>query len=128
MSTLARHLQDAMPTVLNRALLPRWQAISDDLTKGIDLETALQSIDSNEELVEQIINVVAKFILEKEREVIERLVQGSLTLPFSDLLKYIVFASGRAEVVTTNYDRLIEFAAELAGYGVDTTFAGTVYW
>jgi hypothetical protein len=46
------------------------------------------------------------------------------TLRFTRLLKHLLKPAAGIPVVTTNYDRLIEIAAEEAGLGVDTLFVG----
>ena len=127
MADLAEQLQLVIPGLVAPSSLTNWQAISAELDAGTDLESALKAVDIEEQLLSNIVQAVGDFVFEKERLVIEQLVNGKIVFPFSGLLRHIVFATGRAEVITTNYDRLIEFAAELAGYGVDTTFAGTVY-
>jgi hypothetical protein len=46
------------------------------------------------------------------------------TLRFARLLKHVLKPTTGVPVVTTNYDRLLEIAAEEAGLGVDTLFVG----
>ena len=71
-----------------------------------------------------IVELTANLILNAEMAVIEEVVSGERTLRFSRLLAHMLKPNTGIPVVTTNYDRLIEIAAEAVGLGVDTLFVG----
>lgn len=126
MSALASSLLNELPGILNLTTLAKWQPVADQLNAGCDLESALRNSE-DDDLNQHIRAIVALHVGRAEKRVIAELYTGSLTLAFSRLLPRLTFANGRAEIITPNYDRLVEFSAELAGYGVDTTFTGTAY-
>lgn len=126
MSTLASALLTELPGLLHTAALAKWQSVADQLNAGCDLESALRNSD-DDDLNQHIRAVVARHVGNAEKSAIAKLYAGAITFAFSRLLPSLTFANGRAEIITPNYDRLIEFSAELAGYGVDTTFPGTSY-
>ena len=51
---------------------------------------------------------------------------GTRTLRLSRLFPHLP-QDGRVQIITTNYDRLIELAAELSGFKVDTKSFGLYY-
>ena len=53
-----------------------------------------------------------------------KVISGERVLRFSRLLPHMLKPNAGIPVVTTNYDRLIEVAAETVGFGVDTLFVG----
>ena len=57
-------------------------------------------------------------------QVVEKVISGSKTLRFSRLLDHVIKLNAGLQVVTTNYDRLLELATEVAGLGVETMFVG----
>jgi hypothetical protein len=127
MGALAMHLSHLMPTMVAGEELDEWLKVDSELAKGSDLESALAGFDLSDEVVSKIVNLTAATIAKHEHEAIEGIVNGTHKLGLCSLFPHLTYMNGRAEIVTPNYDRLIEFAAEEAGYGVDTTFAGTVF-
>ncbi|RZK33885.1 MAG: SIR2 family protein, partial [Hymenobacter sp.] len=49
---------------------------------------------------------------------------GEKHLKLTELLKNILITAEGLPIITTNYDRLVEVAAEAAGLGADTAFVG----
>ena len=126
MGQLATHLQGAVPANLPAHLIPEWKAVADLLASGIDLESALSHTPALTNDLEQIIVATTyEFISGAEAKVAKEVFAGTRTLRFSRLLKHLLTPNTGIPVITTNYDRLIELAAEHAGLGVDTMFVGT---
>ena len=88
------------------------------------LEAALLATQPSPSLEEGILKHTIDLILSKEREVIEGVFSGTRTLPLSTVLERIRIPNTGLPVITTNYDRLVEIAAEEIGLGVDTMFVG----
>lgn len=124
MWSLARHLLTALPTLLPSDSETVWAEIANDLENDIDLETALLSHEAGQELESLIMTQTASFLLEHERKVIEDVVVRGRMLRFSRLLSVLRKEPSGIPVITTNYDRLIEIAAEQAGVGIDSAFVG----
>ena len=68
--------------------------------------------------------MTANFLLPFEESVIKKYASEGIQFRFSRLLGHLNFPETGQCVITTNYDRLIEAAAELSGCGVDTMFVG----
>ena len=66
----------------------------------------------------------AEFLADREREIIAEVFAKTRTLRFTRLLSHLLKPQTGLPVITTNYDRLIEIAAEEAGLGADTMFVG----
>lgn len=127
MMELGTHLQSNVPSRISTDLEKEWAVVSAALGKGDGIEAALKDIDANSGLIPIVVKLVSELIEPKEQKVIEELLSGSRKLPFSELLEHITFTSDRHTIITTNYDRLLEFAAEVSGVAVDTLFDGRLY-
>lgn len=129
MSNLADHLLAQIPDSLGDAdeLQSQWNVIASKLQSGVDLEAALTEIPLDPLIEQHIITKTAELISEKENQAIQSIISGERRLPLSDLFCHILRAMNSVEVVTTNYDCLVEMAAEVAGIGVDCQFLGQIY-
>lgn len=123
MADLAKHLAAADPGPRGLSVTgDQWQAITDTITlKG--LEPALQELTLTEEVAEFVRSETASLLLSKEATVVSEVLSGSRILKLSRLLPHLP-QDERLKFVTTNYDRLIEFAAEISGFKVDTKAFG----
>ena len=124
MAALADHLQQNVPHQLDPGSRPLWEQISEELANGTDLENALLRHSPDPAMEAVIVELTANLILDAEMAVIEKVISGKHTLRFSRLLAHMLKPNTGIPVVTTNYDRLIEVAAEAVGLGVDTIFFG----
>lgn len=128
MSVLANELCAKIPTMITAGDLPIWNAIKVHLDAGDGLEIALHKAATNDSVEDAILSVTADFVLSKELAAIEACLNAGRQLKLSSLLPHLSAANPKvASIITTNYDRLIEFAAERAGWGVDTMMVGR-YW
>lgn len=127
MGALADKLKAQMPKYLCDLDMEMWNAISDCLhSEG--LEGALLNHQANEAVETAIINITAEYVLSEEQKVINKCIAENRKLKFSYLLPHISAANPKtANIITTNYDRLIEFAAEYENWGVDSMMVGR-YW
>jgi hypothetical protein len=123
MTTLATHLQAVVGPKLTGSLTSEWTAIVPAIiAKG--LEAALLDSPPSVALEELIRQEVGQFIAECEGSVVAEVFEGKRVLRFTRLLKHLLKPSAGLQVVTTNYDRLLEVAAEEAGLGIDSMFNG----
>jgi SIR2-like domain len=126
MPDLADHLRAEMPTRLSGEQEAEWKAVEEALARGEHLEPALDSIDHDSPVVETIVAVVAECITAAEAMAIDQICRDPSLYPLAQLLEKVGF-SGKAQIITTNYDRLIELAAEISGFLLDTGFVGAHY-
>ena len=107
------------------------EAIFESLESGIDLETAVsnESYNIKAEDYYLIREIVWKEINSADRKFFATgLQQDFKGFALKDLIKKLVStAIHKADIVTTNYDRLAEYACDLAGATVLTGFEGTYY-
>ena len=127
MGALANRLRERMPQYLNDSDKVTWNTISDCLDLE-GLEGALLKHQANEAIETAIIKITAEYVLSEEQKAIHKCIADNKKLKFSYLLPHISASNPKiARVITTNYDRLIEFAAEYENWGVDSMMVGR-YW
>ena len=101
-----------------------WNQFSDELRKTADLELALQEVSVSDRLLDQIVARTRQLIVSDEQAIYSQLITGNLDLPLSSLFRHLFQTTHRVlNVVTTNYDRLVEFAVCQAGFRYNTGFS-----
>ena len=127
MKALAEKLKEKIPDYITDMDEKIWENISDCLESD-GLEGALLKHKPTETIESAIVKVTAEYILSEEQIVIEKCIIDGKKLKLSYLLPHISPSSPKvARIITTNYDRLIEFAAEYENWGVDSMVIGR-YW
>ena len=122
---LAKELQVKVPGMLSTSEdEANWQAISNDLSSGVGLEQALHYTKPNSTVEECIRKVTAIYIGEAEKCLFEDIVRNGKQLRFSEYLQQFNIRNQGMAVITTNYDRLIEYACEVNDIMADTLFVG----
>lgn len=104
-----------------------WNPIKKQLDEGIDLESALSSnVLLSKETLQHVVKHTWSFVEAKDREFQASLIEGVSSLPLVELISHFVMTSRRIlNVITPNYDRLVEYAADAAHVRVTTGFALT---
>ena len=127
MGALATELISKVPSAILDADKAAWAAIEACLASD-GLEAALLKHPPTDGIESAIIQFTSAFVLSKEQEAITACVTGTRKLKIASLLPHISAATPKiAYIITTNYDRLIEFATESEGWGVDSMMVGR-YW
>lgn len=125
MSQLAEELQRKIPGQLAETEDKTiWSQIDSDLSKGIGLEEALHNTRPSSYIEECIRQVTARYVGDADKKIFEDIVRKRKALRFSEYLKHFTIRDQGLTVITTNYDRLIEYACESSGIMVDTLFVG----
>ncbi len=102
-----------------------WREVCDSMKDG-GLESALTATAVSDSLKEQIVRATQRLIAEEDRKIYLDIVAKGRQLALTRLLAHLFNATERTiNVVTTNYDCLIEYAAESAGFNCCTGFRGT---
>lgn len=127
MGALAAHLKATVPVKIAANPDPAWKTVADALDAGDHLEAAMGKATLKPLTVDAIVAETAELIATQESLVFDAVLAGRRRLPFSDFAKHLFKAGKRFNLITPNYDRLIELAAEVADIGVDTRFAGYLY-
>lgn len=127
MGALAAELISKVPFVISDADKVTWKAIEACLASD-GLEGALLKYPPTDRIESAIIQITSALLLTKEQEAIVACMTGARKLKIAHLLPHISAATPKiAYIITTNYDRLIEFATESEGWGVDSMMVGR-YW
>jgi len=101
-----------------------WERVAEALENGVDLESAIGLDMLPESLASVLTSSVADQVRGSETQAISAILADTTTSAFGRLLRHSLQASEVIDVVTTNYDRLIEVHAARAGVRVDTMFYG----
>jgi len=78
----------------------------------------------SESLEEHIRKATTEFIMKEEETVINEVVSRKRILKIESYLKCFNFQDKGLQIITTNYDRLIEYACEINNIKVDNMFVG----
>ena len=114
-STLPVHCQETLH-------LAGWQ---DFLGKVqlMDLESALTGVNVTPEVLEHIVHTTWMFLNAADFQIFEQVLADRHLLPLSRLFQHLLRSTAtELQIVTPNYDRLAEYAAEAAGYCAYTGF------
>ncbi len=123
MGALADHLRQASHNLTGEDA-DLWQKIDADLTNDVGLEAALLQHQPNDSLEAWIVQQTCECLMPKERKAIADAISGNRVLRLHQLLDKMLKPPAGLPILTTNYDRLVEVACELAGFHVDTTAIG----
>lgn len=129
MKELAEHLETEIGNSSQKRLKKIWEKHYDDI-KSNGLEAGLANLTQSENiLVDAIKPITAKYILESEEGLHKEILEKNTG--FCKLLAYLggtVSVSKRViDIMTPNYDRIIEIVCDKLGIGVITGFQGSLY-
>ena len=129
MKELAEHLEEEINNSSNEILKKIWKKHSTKIKEN-GLEAGLGELDQNEnDVVEAIRPMTAEFILESEEKL-----HNSIEKENTGFCKLLIFLSGTVsvdqrmiDIMTPNYDRIIEIICDKLGIGVINGFFGNMY-
>lgn len=127
MPALAAYLIAEVPARVS-ALSPEsatsWTEVADALNAGKGLEETLLTVSVPDDLALVVTEVIADCVLAAEQRAIAGILTDASISAFGRLLLFALQATPALDVVTTNYDRLVEVHAARAGVRVDSSFYG----
>ncbi len=124
MSELTEFLRGNIPERVDGADQQNWTRILELLDAGLNIEEAMLRNPPSQTVEARIVDAVAGLLVDREASVVAEVVRGNKVLRFTKLLAHMLKPETGIPVITTNYDRLLEIAAERAPLGVDTMFVG----
>lgn len=128
MKALSGKLMEDMPQHLSQATdISQWNKIQGELRSGKGLEEVLHQFNPSHLVEQNIQAITAKYIRDEETKIITQVITNGRVLRFSEYLDHFTIRGAGLTVITTNYDRLIEYACEYRQIEVDTLFRGTFY-
>jgi SIR2-like domain len=122
---LARHLANVLrPSDWIASEQLEWDSFLVRLQAKDDLETALQAIRPSDRQTQFIAAQTREFLMPADLKVLGELLADRRRLPLSRLFKHLFTSTHRTlHVVTPNYDRLAEYAADAAEFSTFTGFS-----
>lgn len=123
MACLAAHLSENAHALTGKDAT-RWNRIQSVLDSDQSLEAALLKVPPTDTLEEWIAKETCELLIPAERKVIAKVIRGEHLLRLSSLLTKLLTRGELLPILTSNYDRLVEVACEMAGFHVDTTAIG----
>ncbi|WP_424629710.1 SIR2 family protein [Bradyrhizobium sp. SYSU BS000235] len=124
MAALASHLSGMVPPVVwSAGERTEWGMFLARLTAGDDLESALQAIRPTERQTQYIATETRAFLLPHDLRAFQELLTDRRNLPLSRLYRHLFDSTHNTiNVVTPNYDRLAEYAADAVDISTFTGF------
>lgn len=105
-----------------------WRNFADELRRCNDLELALQNVHLSPSLEAEVVKQTRQLILDDDLKVFAALLAGQTELPLTKLLRHLFRSTHPSvTVITTNYDRLAEYAADAEGLEHTTGFTHGYY-
>lgn len=102
-----------------------WCKISDKLDEGIDLESALTGVDVKGELLTDIIKLTWNLVTEYDLKFFNENVLARVRQPLCELIiRLMSTCYNNVNIITTNYDRYIEYCCDICGVEIDNRFDG----
>lgn len=129
MGPLGKHLASSIlpAPCQSEPHLTGWRDFLDKVQK-MDLESALTGVNVTPEVLEHIVHATWKFLNAADFQVFEQVLTDRRLLPLSQLFQHMLRSTAmELQVVTPNYDRLAEYAAEAAGYSAYTGFTFSMF-
>jgi hypothetical protein len=127
MGELAEHLIRVVPALIldgDEAARLEWERIASGLAAGKGLEAALGGGPLPESLDDVLTTAITDRVQLAEGAAIAKILAADNVPAFGRLLEHILRAATHADVITTNYDRLIEVHAARANVRVDSMYFG----
>jgi SIR2-like domain len=129
MDPLGKHLAaSTLPaTCLADPHIAGWREFLDKVQR-MDLESALSGVNVTHEVLRHIVHTTWEFLSAADFGVFEQVLTDRRCLPLSQLFQHLFRSTAlELQVVTPNYDRLAEYAAEAAGYCAYTGFTLSMF-
>jgi hypothetical protein len=93
----------------------------------MNLEEAINASDLSKESQNIIREIVWKYLCENDIKFFNKIIQGNTIFPICKLLdKVLQPAQNSVSVITTNYDRIVEYASDTIGATTITGFEGSL--
>lgn len=114
MRALANHLvENTDVSGLNAAEIETWDEFCQLLKDNVDLEAALYRVTASEELTLRIVKSTWELINSEDSEIFKSSLEDNAMFPMTRLLQHMFKSSLKTvNIVTTNYDRLAEYACD----------------
>ena len=128
MKELQAHLIESLPSIIKNGLLDEWQTCTESI-KSHGLEAGLSKVQVSTELLTHIVNISADYINKFDATVRKEIFcSPTQSFPFSKLLAFLFKGlpptTSAVNVITPNYDHLVEYACDIAKIECINGFSG----
>ncbi|WP_124643281.1 SIR2 family protein [Amniculibacterium aquaticum] len=101
-----------------------FKLFTDKFEQTEDLETSLLDIKVTQNVVNSIVSKTWECINNADLEAYDKILASEYQLPLKDFLFYLIKASDhKVSVITTNYDRIVEYASSEINAYINNTFS-----
>lgn len=108
--------------------IPAWETFLRELDNGEGLENALLKVALPDEIQTGVLHATWNLVSEADLKLFRSLVYGEKHIALGDLIQYFYrTASKCVNIITTNYDRMIEYACDFASLPIDVRLIGQYY-
>lgn len=123
MEILGKHLLSELSDIYSSD--SAWQKFEENLKSGQDLEKAMTNIVFNGDIINNIRKQTWELISKDDLDLFNSVLFANKDLPLSRLIKkYFQAHPSKVDIITTNYDRVIEYACDKVRIPVNTGFSG----
>ncbi|MCH8535858.1 MAG: SIR2 family protein [Flavobacteriaceae bacterium] len=123
MWTLGEHLKSSI-SFTDPEDIKQFEIFKETLNKVKDLESTLLQIQLRPNVLEKIIYETWSLVNRHDVEAFEQLLEGKTEFPLAELTTHLLQSAQRkVSIVTTNYDRLAEYAASFSNAFICTGFS-----
>ena len=126
MKALSEKLIKDVPKKLSTADMEYWRSIEETLNKGTDLESTLQQNKVTSNIEKAIVETAYELISNEDISIFTEIIENGRILKFSEYLSCFNVDLYNLNVITTNYDLLIEYACEIKGLGYSDSYCGKI--
>ena len=90
-----------------------WDQFCGELNAGVDLESALHKVPLSEDLTQRVVSSTWNLLTPEDLKVFNESLTNNNLFPLGKMLKHMFRStSNELNIITTNYDRLAEYACE----------------
>ncbi|MDZ7766915.1 MAG: hypothetical protein U5K00_21285 [Melioribacteraceae bacterium] len=102
----------------------KWQRFVEELNKTNNLELSLDTVEIDDYIHRDIIWVVWELIHLKDRTALNNILLNSIPPALTNILNKFVQKTDPTNIITTNYDRLIEYSCDMVNGKLNDGFSG----
>lgn len=104
---------------------PNWQMFENNIHDGMGLEEALSGVMFTRNIIDDVRRETWELVSKKDIELFYKILFNEIQLPLGKLIKHFYQTHPQnVNIITTNYDRVIEYACDSLQLPVSTGFNG----
>lgn len=126
MGELAEHLISALDDKYKTD--HGWNVFINRINSGLDLESALTDIALHANIIKDIVIQTWSLVNEADLALLTKILRDKQIIPLAQLIRKLCMPEPRCvNIITTNYDRVIEYACDQLKLHTDVRFSGNYF-